>query len=66
MFNVTDLLKETISEFISEEDVKGAICEYLANYDFKSVIDDVVERELDEIMDDINEIIARTVKEMII
>ena len=66
MFNLTDLVKETIDECISEDDVKEAICDYLANYDFKSVIDDVVESELDSMSDEINDRIARIVKEMII
>lgn len=62
MMNISSWIKEHIGEFITDEEIEDAINDTLCNYDFKSVIQETIDEEINNYEDEINDAIAKEVR----
>ena len=62
MMNISRWIEEHIGEFITDEEIEDAINDALCNYDFKSVIQETIDDEINSYEDEINDAIAKEVR----
>lgn len=60
--NIRRWIEEHINEFITDEEIEDAINDTLCSYDFKSIIQETIDEEINNYEDEINDAIANEVR----